>query len=419
VSQDGEELLEFGRSPRPRWVRISALVALVVAVAVGVVLRGWPHASDRVNGQPTSTSTYLVGPPPVVGPSGNVQPWPTAPAACGGDTDLAIVSSTPVGSKTGVRLMVGGSALRTVDFDSGRSTILTGLYLRSDEFVIPATTNLAVLTNCTSNAGWRVVRVDAAGHATAGEPLTGADTYLIVQGANAWSVSVPDDPAGSALLTPVGGGATVRLPAGFSPAAIVGSLLVGNLLGAPGADSRDVPLVLVDAATGQIRQQLGMGAFLAAGKDLVLWTVGCRVGSGQPCQLNTSYPGAGVTRGYQLARPTGFAAGVVSPDGQEVAFLMERSGQDPRYDQGHPIPPQDVVIMHLDGGQMYVVPDVEVPAKSVPGLAFSADGNWLVIALNAGDFTRLLAWQPRLEQPYESAPVAGAGAGAPSIVALP
>jgi hypothetical protein len=77
-----------------------------------------------------------------------------------------------------------------------------------------------------------------------------------------------------------------------------------------------------------------------------------------------------------------------------------------------------VVIMHLDSGQVHVVPNVEVPAKSVPGLAFSADGSWLVIALNAGTATRLLAWQPGLEQPYESAPVAGPLAGTPSVVTL-
>jgi hypothetical protein len=78
-----------------------------------------------------------------------------------------------------------------------------------------------------------------------------------------------------------------------------------------------------------------------------------------------------------------------------------------------------VVIMHLDSLQVHVVPDVEVPAKSAPGLAFSADGNWLVIAVNAGTATRLLAWQPGLDQPYESTPVPGTVAGTPSVVALP
>jgi hypothetical protein len=419
VSRDGEELLEFGRSPRPRWVRISAVVAVVVAVAVGVVLRTWPHQSDRVL-VPQPTSTYVIGPPR----HGTFQPapWPTAPSACGDDTELAIVSSAQVSQPTGLRLMVGGSDLRTVEFDSGLSTPVGGLELRPGEFVNPATSSLAVTSSCNAsgpNSGSRLVRIDAAGHATVGGLLTGSNSYLMIDGAQVWVVTQPADPTGSAALTALGGGPPVHLPPGFAPAAIIGGAIVGSLPPLAGAGTGDASLVLVDAATGRVREHLGTGSFLAASKDQLLWTVGCRIDSGQTCLLSQRRIAGGPVHDYQLQRPPGFAAAVVSPDGSMVAFVMERSGQDPRYDQGHPIPPGDVVIMHLDSLQVHVVPDVEVPAKSAPGLAFSADGNWLVIAVNAGTATRLLAWQPGLDQPYESTPVPGTVAGTPSVVALP
>jgi hypothetical protein len=420
VSQDGEELLEFGRPPRPRWIRIGVAGAVVFALAAAVVLRTWPHSSDRML-VPQPTSTYL--PRPSRGGSPLYpRPWPTAPAACGGDTDLAIVSSTEVRQATGLRLLIGGSTARTVDFDTGNSTALAGVELRLGEYVTPAGPNVWITRICSSSGPdslSRLVRFGADGRATVAT-LPPSSTDVLVDGSNVWSVSSPNDPSASSVLTPLGGGAPVQLPAGFAPAAIMDGVLVGNLVGSPtGSDGRDDPLVLVNAATGQIRQPLGPGTFFAAGAGLVLWTVGCRVDSGQPCTLDASHVGIGTIRSYQLPRPPGFVAGVVSPDGQRVAFLMERADQDPRYDQGHPIPPGDVVIMPLDAGALAVVPDVEVPAKAPPGLAFSADGAWLVMAVNAGSTTRLLAWQPGLSQPYESAPVAGSVVGAPAVVALP
>lgn len=83
------------------------------------------------------------------------------------------------------------------------------------------------------------------------------------------------------------------------------------------------------------------------------------------------------------------------------------------------MPPSDIAIIDLDTGALDVVPGIELPAKMSPGLAFSADGRWLVIALNAGTNTRLLAWQHGLIDPYESTPVAGFVLGAPAIVVLP
>jgi hypothetical protein len=409
-------------------VRVAAIAAGVLILAAFVVVRTGPRSSrPSPLAGPTPSSPGTPAPPGTApsgpsgkGPSGPPQPWPTASSACGSDTDLAIVASSRIAEQTGLRLLVGGSALRTVDFDSGRSTALTGVALRPGEFVRPAAPSLAVTSTCSAtgpDSGSRLLRVGS-GSLTA---LASLNSYVLVDGQNAWGVSLPDDPTRAAVLTPLtnGGGAAVTLPVGFAPAAIAGTTLIGNLIPAqPSADTRDDPLVLVNVASGSVVDKLGPGAFFAADDQEMLWTVGCRIGSGQPCTVHRRSISGGPVQDYQLPRPPGFAAGVISPDGRRVAFLMERAGQDPRYNQNHPLTPDDVVVMQLDTGSLAIVPNVELPAKAPPGLAFSSNG-WLVIAINAGDATRLLAWRSALAEPYESAPVAGPGQGAPLIVALP
>jgi hypothetical protein len=89
-------------------------------------------------------------------------------------------------------------------------------------------------------------------------------------------------------------------------------------------------------------------------------------------------------------------------------------------------------VLHLDTGRLEIVPGIEVPAATVsapassPGMAFSADGRWLMIALNAGQKIRLLAWRSGLAHPYESKPIAmqimdlgGPGSSLPPILVLP
>jgi hypothetical protein len=65
------------------------------------------------------------------------------------------------------------------------------------------------------------------------------------------------------------------------------------------------------------------------------------------------------------------------------------------------------------------VPGIEVPARTSPRLAFTPDSRWLVIALNAGPQTRLLAWRSGLADPYESKPIPGQTWGPPPLVVLP
>jgi hypothetical protein len=109
----------------------------------------------------------------------------------------------------------------------------------------------------------------------------------------------------------------------------------------------------------------------------------------------------------------------MSPDGQLLAFALQRAAPDPRYDPGHPLPPSDLAVLHLDSGQLQLVPGLELAPKSPAGYAFSADSRWLVIALNEGVRTRLLVWQPGSSKPMQSpAELPGKLATRPPIVVL-
>jgi hypothetical protein len=66
-----------------------------------------------------------------------------------------------------------------------------------------------------------------------------------------------------------------------------------------------------------------------------------------------------------------------------------------------------------------IVPGVELPPLGYDAaLAFSADDRWLVIALNAGTTTRLLAWRPGLRLPYECPPIPAKALYAPPLEVL-
>jgi hypothetical protein len=343
-------------------------------------------------------------------------PWPTAPGACNSDVDLPIVSSTPPSGQTGITVLLGGNQLRTVDFDSGRATAISQARLRQGEYVVDfptASQTYAVVTTCGA-AGTRTLRIGVDG-TISNVALPGSVDTVLADGADAWGVVPPSPPSADntpGYLMALDGGRRVRLPTNFYPIASVSGVIIGSA-GGTGA------LLLVDAATGHVRGDVGKGELVAVGDGLVMWTVGCDPSSDKPCTLYRRLVAGGTTSSYRLPRPPGFAIGVLSPNGRQVAFVLERAGQDPRYQIGHPIPPSDIAILHLDTGRLEIVPGIETPAKMSPSLAFSADGRWLLIALDAGSKTRLLAWRSGLARPYETTPIAGQGLGPPPIAALP
>ena len=325
------------------------------------------------------------------------------------------MSSTPPGGHTGITVLLGGNQLRTVDFDTGRATAISQARLRQGEYVVDirtASQTYVQVTTCGADTA-RSLRIGVDG-TISNVALPGSVDTVLADGTDAWGVVPPSPPSADntpGYLVPLDGGRRIRLPSNFYPAASVSGVILGSA-GGSGA------LLLVDAATGHVRGELGKGELVAVGDGLVLWTVGCEPSSGKPCTLYRRLVAGGTTSGYRLPRP-GFPIGVLSANASEVAFELERASQDPRYDIGHPIPPSDIAILHLDTGRLEIVPGIETPAKIPPSLAFSADGRWLLIALDAGSKTRLLAWRSGLAHPYETTPIAGQTLGAPPIAALP
>jgi hypothetical protein len=402
VDDEKEDVLEIGRPPLPRWVRLGALMLAVIAALALFAVRVWPG----------SGTTHRVAVPPAT-------PRPTAPGACGLASQPASVSSTPRTERTGIRLLLGGDRLRVVDFDSGDAVALAGAGLRPGEFAfVHAGPMGTYATTATCGPGRaEVLRVGADRRVSPVRSL-GQTEAVLVGGDRGWVVSDPaavGHPYGS--VTPLGGGHRVRLPAGFQPYAAVDDTLVGDLQADPSARPG---LLLVDATTGRTVTDLGQTAMLvAAGSGQVIWSTGCNPLSDRPRELHRRELSTGSTTTYRLSRQASCGGqGIVSADGKRLAFTLERTKTYPLF-EGHPTPPSDLAVLQLDTGRLEIVPGIEIPVGTSPGLAFAADGRWLAIALDAGTRIRLLAWRSGLRHPYETNAIAGQAGWAPTLAMLP
>ena len=302
-----------------------------------------------------------------------------------------------------------------VDFDSGHATTLPDQVVRPGEYAAVLAgdpiTAYATTGSCNETAPYAMLRISVDHRVSVIRPLGPTESPL-TDGNRVWISSFAsdiDEPYGT--IAPIAGGKRVRLPLGFYASAVVGDTVVGLMQPDPAISP--TWLALVDARTGRLQAKLEQHvAPLAAGAGQVFWTSGCD-DDASLCTLHRRSIASGETRGSPLPRPA--CCGVVGPDGTRVAFLIERATTDSRFD-GHPLPPMDIAIMQLDTGKLNIVPGIELPAKSQPGLAFAGRGDWLVIALDAGSRTRLLAWRPGLRQPYETNALPGLVHDPPTLV---
>ncbi|WP_410791144.1 hypothetical protein [Kribbella sp. C-35] len=369
-----------------------------------IVLRA---STDRPSRPSEAINTIPDGP--------SARSWPTAPGACGADTPLPIVSSEPPAEHTAIQVLLGGERLRLVDFDSGRATTLPDAVIRPGGYAAvlagDPVTAYATTGSCNETAPYAMLRIGADHQVSLIRPL-GPTEWPLADGHRVWITSFAsdiDNPYGT--IAPIAGGQRVRLPLGFYASAIVGDTIVGLMQPDPGISP--TWLALVDATTGRLQAKLEQHvAPLAAGAGQVFWTSGCD-DDASPCTLHRRSIDGGETVGSPLPRHA--CCGVVSPDGTRMAFLIDRASADPRFDD-HPLPPMDIAIMHVDTGRMSIVPGIELPARSKPGLAFAARGDWLAIALDTGSRTRLLAWRPGLQQPYETNALPGVVHDPPTLV---
>ena len=110
---------------------------------------------------------------------------------------------------------------------------------------------------------------------------------------------------------------------------------------------------------------------------------------------------------------------VFSPDGALAAFQLARARQDPRFSTGVPVPPSDVVVLHLYTGSLDIVPGLELPPQAQTGLAFDATGSWLLATVSEGNGGELLAWRHGMPGPALLTSLPGPLADPPPLLAAP
>jgi hypothetical protein len=404
---------------------VTAIAAVCALVALGVVNHHRVRqrsAVQRAGG--VSQSAPSSAPAAPAFPPSTGRPWPTEPSACGGVAYLPIVSAGRLAERTDIHVRTGGKLLRMVDVDTGRSsTGVLNLTLAPDEFVtqlMPAgSATYALIVHCDYARGSRVLRIGSTGHASTAVANAEIDR-LIPGGDGGWGVDNHGTAPDSAVtLIALDGKRSIHLPLGVEPLAVHGNLIVG-LQGRPdGAPSNLADqIVLLDRATGAPRSILGSSYSSTISAGLVLWTErACVADHGCVVHSYDLATGRTVTRSYKLPANATLWGGVISDDRRAVAFQLQRDQPDPRYDSGHPAPPSDVATLDLDTGALTVVPGVELAPKTQSGLVFSADSRWLIIALDAGNRTRLLVWRPGLRHPMESpAQLAGQVLAIPAVL---
>ena len=389
------------RDRRARWAA-AAVAAVVAGGFVAVAVTG-EHAAVRT-GPPAAAPVPAV---PTLMAFG--RPWPTARGGCGALRYQPILTSDPLRVGTGIRLQIGGQSVHTVDVDTRSVTPTPGLSLPAERFVaqlVPGTgANYALVQPCestdTSSVLW--VGQDSSHLVLASDRHI--DSLFGDGRGGVWAAEVADIPTdGPIIMVQLPGPGVVRLPAGLTPVAVSGHQLIG--LTAAAGERRSPSsgtLVSYDLAKRRMGGRIGRASSVTAGAGLVLWT-------DEPCTLTSACAvhryelatGAHSVREYVLPVETAVTGGVISPDRTQLAFPLAQVYEGPRTDSEGFGPPFDVAVLHLDTGVLDRVGGLKLPPTELPGLAFSAHGNWLVIALNEGQSTELVLWRPGLPKPLRT-----------------
>lgn len=393
-----EELLAEGR-PLPRWVR-PAGVALAVLLGGYLAVHalsgdGTHHSAALAPSLPISHSPQIA-PPLFRQPGGpHVLPaWPTARGACGDQPQLALVSGQQRAQDTGLTVLVGGARVWRVQVDTSSRTPVGTPLLGRDEYVSELAGSTAVAYQCRTSR----TRTLTLGGQTPAVSLRSVDVYQ--DGRRTYVVRAATSRHPHPLLI-TRGQPSVQLPRRF----VVVGVTDGIVAGTASVQGRSVGMLL-EADTGRVRTRLSSGQPIAAGGGQVISEVGCDPTFPAPCTLRSTPVSGGATRSFPLPQVPSAVPGVVSPDGRDFAFSLERAHPDRRYSMGYPLPPADIAWLHLDSGRIDVVPGIELPGKVGLALAFAPRSDWLVAALDEGRGTRLLAWRPGLTHPEEAAPIA-------------
>jgi hypothetical protein len=344
------------RRPRRRLPRLSGRARWVVAVAAVLGLVGY-----------VGTHRYAPAPPSAI--------------ARGDGGEL---TGRPGFGPVGLRVVLSGAALYGVDLHTGAHQVVRG-------FPAGVSTEGA---SAAPVAGGLVVYTSGKGS---------VDSYLLR----------PGEPArliirnGVALPSWDGRGLVVSaLPIGTEPYAVTGQTLDGRRLWQWVAANhtvvvRDTPYGLLTRDTDPpleplrlrlVRRETGAavreirGTAVAVGADAV---ARLRPGCGHACMLGLTRLGTGTTTPYQLPLEPATGHGSFAPGGRWLAVTLP-AGPAPG---ALPDQPSTLALLDLDTGAMTEVPGVAFPSGQPPLLAWSADGQWLVVAVRDGDNVRLGMWR--------------------------
>jgi hypothetical protein len=394
----------------------------VAGVVITLGAATWAAADGDRAGRAASDRPPAAGPASASSPSLSLSPpspWPSAAGACGTTAFRSLLSAQPLTERIGVRLLVGGYGVRLVDADTGTARAVRGIPTDATHTVSGLVSAAGVVfttsASCDGLAGPVYRLDDGTAHPIAATPVDG----LLAGAGRVWAVDYPDAsaaPTALVRLRPLNGGPAVTLPTGAYP---VADAAAGIVAGVDQVGARP-HVVLLDPGTGRPARTLGTGVPLAVERSHLLLQRG-------PCDLDQATASCTIARidlrtGHQDSRyvlPTGrvpVSVGSVSRDGRLAVFQLARAHTDPRFDPGHPIPPADIALLHLDTGRLDIVPNLELAPKTDAGLVIADDGSWLFVALNDGDHTHLLAWHPGLDAPRSVARLPGPINGTPSLL---
>jgi hypothetical protein len=383
-----------------------------MAVLAGVVLaRTGPHhtaASSRSKPLPSALAGVRGSHAPAAGSAAR---WPSAAGACGSTVYLPQIHLARQTAGVRVRMLVGGTGLRQVTLGGVVSRPLPGLPDHGQlvtTLVAGPGAGYAFDLPCTgSSASVRVYRIVAGAAHRLG---TSADA-LLGGPQQAWAVTyLAQYTVLTPVLTPLTGGRRLTLQARTNPVADTAAGLV--VVAYHEWASRPDTVELLDPATGVVVRRMAEGSLLGAAGHVALVSLpGCGMPSAhRGCTLES----IDLTTGRPTARfdlpagrvpvpdavlgPNGPGA-VFSPGGTAAAFQLARARPDPRFTAGLPLPPADLVVLHLHTGSLDIVPGLELPPATQTGLAFDTTGRWLLATVSQGDHGELLAWRQGMPGP--------------------
>ncbi len=328
------------------------------------------------------------------------------------------------------KLLIGGVGLHSVTVAGLRSTPLPGMpaqtgWLIGDLAAGPHG-DYALVGQCDATYGSASPVYEIAGGSA--RPIGVTADSLLGGAHHAWQVTYPSPTTQSsaanvspgAVLTPLDGGPTITLEPGAYPVADTAAGLVVAREDPTNPDSPPA-LEVVNPSTGALVRALGDGYPLAAdGHSVLTQPRSCGTQDTTACTLEgIDITTAKTLRTYSLPVGRAITSEVsLSADGRLASFQLTRTNQDPRFASGHPAPPSDVAILHLDTGRIDVVPGLEMAPKTQAGVAFDSTDSSIFITVSQGDHGQLLIWQTGMPGPALITTVAGPIAGPPPLLVL-